>query len=93
MTHIFNMHEAKTKLSKLVELVEAGQEVQLARNGKPVVNLVLAKPNPRPLFGELDPIVADMPAGFDIDAPMPDWEEAFLTKDQYLKPARSAGRS
>jgi antitoxin (DNA-binding transcriptional repressor) of toxin-antitoxin stability system len=93
MTYIFNMHEAKTKLSKLVELVEAGQEVQLARNGNPVVNLVLAKKTPRPLFGEFEPILADIPHDFDSDALMPEWEEAFLTKDQYLKPAKGDSRN
>jgi prevent-host-death family protein len=34
------MHEAKTQLSKLVERAEAGEEVVIARNGKPVVRLV-----------------------------------------------------
>jgi prevent-host-death family protein len=34
------MHEAKTKLSKLVERAEAGEDVVIARNGKPVVRLV-----------------------------------------------------
>lgn len=35
-----NIHEAKTTLSKLVEAAEAGEEVVLARAGKPVVRLV-----------------------------------------------------
>jgi prevent-host-death family protein len=34
------MHEAKTKLSKLVERAEAGEEVIIARRGKPAVQLV-----------------------------------------------------
>ncbi len=34
------MHEAKTKLSQLVERVEAGEDVVIARNGKPVARLV-----------------------------------------------------
>jgi prevent-host-death family protein len=34
------MHEAKTQLSKLVERAEAGEEVVIARNGKPVARLV-----------------------------------------------------
>ncbi len=33
------MHEAKTNLSKLVERVEAGEEVVIARAGKPVARL------------------------------------------------------
>jgi len=34
------MHEAKTKLSKLVERAEAGEEIVIARNGEPVARLV-----------------------------------------------------
>ena len=34
------MHEAKTKLSQLVERAEGGEEIVIARNGKPVARLV-----------------------------------------------------
>ena len=34
------MHEAKTKLSQLVERAEAGEEIVIARNGTPVARLV-----------------------------------------------------
>ena len=34
------MHEAKTKLSQLVERAEAGEDVVIQRNGKPVARLV-----------------------------------------------------
>ena len=89
---IFNMHEAKTKLSKLVELVEAGEEVQIARAGVPVVTLSRAKQKPRPLFGEFEPILPTIPEGFDLDAPLPEWEEALLIKDRYLKPRQTGNR-
>ena len=36
---IANIHQAKTHLSKLIERAEAGEEVVIARNGKPVVRL------------------------------------------------------
>jgi prevent-host-death family protein len=35
-----NIHEAKTHFSKLVERAEAGEEIVIARNGKPVAKLV-----------------------------------------------------
>jgi len=35
-----NMHEAKSQLSRLVELVLKGEEVIIARAGKPVAKLV-----------------------------------------------------
>jgi prevent-host-death family protein len=34
------MHEAKTKLSQLVERAEAGEDIVIARNGKPVARLI-----------------------------------------------------
>ena len=34
------MHEAKTKLSQLVERAESGEEIVIARNGRPAVRLV-----------------------------------------------------
>ena len=39
MTEV-GMHEAKTKLSQLVERAEAGEEIVIARNGTPVARLV-----------------------------------------------------
>ena len=35
-----NIHEAKTHLSRLVEQVEAGHEIVIARAGRPVARLV-----------------------------------------------------
>ena len=35
-----NVHEAKTQLSRLLELVESGETVVIARHGKPVAELV-----------------------------------------------------
>jgi prevent-host-death family protein len=35
-----NMHEAKTHLSRLVERAAAGEEIVIARAGKPVAKLV-----------------------------------------------------
>ncbi|MBA3807197.1 MAG: type II toxin-antitoxin system Phd/YefM family antitoxin [Solirubrobacterales bacterium] len=43
------MHEAKTHLSRLVARVEAGEEVVIQRNGKPVVRLVPIVEEPRTL--------------------------------------------
>lgn len=37
-----NVHEAKTHLSRLLERVEQGEEVVIARNGRPVARLVAA---------------------------------------------------
>jgi prevent-host-death family protein len=36
----FNIHEAKTHLSKIVERVERGEEIIIDRAGKPVAKIV-----------------------------------------------------
>lgn len=40
MVTTVNVHEAKTTLSKLLERVEAGERVVIARAGRPVADLV-----------------------------------------------------
>jgi len=42
-----NVHEAKTHLSRLLERVQAGEEVVIARAGTPVAKLVRILPKPR----------------------------------------------
>jgi prevent-host-death family protein len=39
-TVVVNTHEAKSRLSELIRLAEAGQEVILARNGTVVAKLI-----------------------------------------------------
>lgn len=74
-----NMFEAKTQLSKLVERVERGEDVIIARAGKPVARLTQLKPEKRPIrFGLLkgklhvaddfdDPLPPEIQAEFEAD--------------------------
>jgi len=41
---IFNVSEAKTNLSKLIDMVYHGEEVTIAKNNLPIVDLVIHKP-------------------------------------------------
>ncbi len=70
-----NMHEAKTRLSQLVELVERGEKVVIARAGVPVAEIVPHRAEPRrggqwAGNGWISP---------DFDDPMPEIEELFGT--------------
>ncbi len=47
-----NMHEAKSKLSQLVELAVSGEEVVIAKSGKPTVKLVPYKAQKERVFGQ-----------------------------------------
>lgn len=65
-----NIYEAKTHLSKLVEQAESGQDIILARGGRPVAKLTGISTGKRTIrFGVLKGKVhiAD-----DFDAPLPD---------------------
>jgi prevent-host-death family protein len=44
----FNIHEAKTHLSRLIERLAAGEEIVIAKAGKPVAKLVPFTENKEP---------------------------------------------
>ena len=46
-----NMHEAKSRLSQLVEMAKNGEDVVIAKNGKPEARLVPIDPEPKEWFG------------------------------------------
>lgn len=67
-----NIHEAKTQLSKLIELAASGEEVIIARAGKPVARLTAIEPVQRGRqFGAMKGQVRVDEAFFD---PLPDEE-------------------
>jgi len=65
----YNVHEAKTHLSRLLERVAAGEEVLIAKAGVPVARLVpvVLPADQRPLGTEQGRVFI----GDDFDAPLP----------------------
>jgi prevent-host-death family protein len=64
-----NIHDAKTRFSKLIEAVSQGERVIIAKAGKPVAELIAIEPapparKPGSLKGKIK--IAD-----DFDAPLP----------------------
>ena len=83
-----NIFQAKTQLSKLIEKVERGEEVIIARAGKPVARLTgLAPDKPKIRFGGLKGKIwiAD-----DFDAPLPDEILAEFEEGPIFPPERHA---
>ena len=65
-----NIHAAKTQLSRLVEAAAAGEEIIIAKSGKPVARLVpLAERRGRRKLGAL---AGKLRVPEDFDAPLPD---------------------
>ena len=65
-----NIHAAKTQLSRLVDAAAAGEEIIIARAGKPVARLgPLVGPRPKRRLGLL---AGKLRVPEDFDAPLPD---------------------
>lgn len=73
MGTMVNMHDAKNSLSKLVTRAAAGEEIVIARSGKPVALLtrIPAKRRTRPL----GLFKGKIRIAKDFDAPLADFEE------------------
>lgn len=69
MAEKVNIYDAKTRLSQLVDRAEAGEEIIIARGGRPAAKLVAWRPPPaRRKPGRLRGRVR---IGRDFDAPLP----------------------
>jgi prevent-host-death family protein len=67
-----NMHEAKTRLSELVAAAERGEEVLIARNGRPAVRLVAVTQEHSPV--QLGVLAGQIELADDFDEPLPEFE-------------------
>jgi prevent-host-death family protein len=76
---ITNIHEAKSQLSKLVERALAGEEVVIAKAGRPMVRLVPVRDSDAPRKGgqwkgkiriadDFDELPADIASAFGMDS-------------------------
>lgn len=69
MTALINIHEAKTHLSRLVEQASAGEEIIIAKAGKPMARLVPLAPAIKPK--RLGLLQGKIGIASDFDAPLP----------------------
>jgi prevent-host-death family protein len=60
-----NIHDAKTSLSRLIARVEKGEEITLARSGKPVARLIPLGKRRRARVPANDPLLNLEVEGFD----------------------------
>lgn len=65
---VFNVHDAKTHLSRILERVAQGEEIIIAKSGRPVAKLVRLAVEPR-RPGRLKGRIR---VGTDFDEPLPD---------------------
>jgi prevent-host-death family protein len=72
---IANIHDAKARLSHLIERALAGEDVQIARAGQPLVRLTPIQPDSLPRQG--GQLRGKIWIAEDFDAPDPDIERLF----------------
>ena len=65
-----NIHQAKTQLSRLIERVNAGEEIVIAKAGRPVARLVPAAASTAPRMPGL--MKGRIRVNKDFDAPLAD---------------------
>ncbi len=70
MTRMVNVHEAKTHLSRLLDRVSQGEEIIIARAGKPAARLVPVREQPE--RREPGSASGRVVVGEDFDAPLPE---------------------
>ena len=76
MAETLNLYEARTHLSRLVDRAAAGEEIVIAKDGRPLARLVPLAPAARPR--ELGFLGDEVWVGPDFDAPLPnDLQRAF----------------
>ena len=70
---VFNIHDAKTHFSKLIERVLSGEEVVIARAGKPVARILpFAADDTSPRLPGIDK--GKVIIKLDFDAPLPEFD-------------------
>ncbi|HET7028371.1 MAG TPA: type II toxin-antitoxin system prevent-host-death family antitoxin [Candidatus Limnocylindrales bacterium] len=78
----YNVHEAKTHLSRLLEQAESGEEIVIARAGRPIVRLQPVTINSRRVPGIDRGRVIIHP---DFDEPLPELDPDYEHPDDPLR--------
>ena len=81
MVMTVNMHEAKTNFSKLAKLVEQGEQVFVARNGKVIMKMVPIQPGDRTVPRDFSVIRGTM--GYISDEEWEKLDQEFLESIEY----------
>jgi prevent-host-death family protein len=81
MSSTVNIHEAKTHLSRLLERVQAGEEITIAKAGRPIARLTAIHERPkRRVPGNDKIIIRD-----DFDDPVPEWDPDYMHPEDPMR--------
>lgn len=83
MSDVVNIHEAKTHFSKLIERVLAGEEITIAKAGKPVARLSAIAGRPKRRVPGMDKGKVIIHANF--DDPIPEFDSDYMHPEDPLR--------
>ncbi|MBA2700771.1 MAG: type II toxin-antitoxin system Phd/YefM family antitoxin [Chloroflexi bacterium] len=81
MSEIINIHEAKTHLSRLLERVQAGEDITIAKAGKPIARLSAIHERPKRRVPGMDKIIIHP----NFDDPLPEFEPDYMHPEDPLR--------
>ena len=80
-SNIVNIHEAKTHLSRLLERVQAGEEITIAKAGKPIARLTAIHERPKRRVPGNDKIIIHPT----FDDPVPEWDPDYMHPEDPMR--------
>jgi len=76
-----NIHEAKTHLSRLLQRVQAGEEITIAKAGKPIARLTAIQNRPKQRVPGNDRIVIHP----NFDDPLPEFDDEYMHPEDPMR--------
>lgn len=83
MSDPVNVHEAKTHLSRLLERVQAGEEITIAKAGKPIARLSAIRERPKRRIPGMDKGKVIIHADF--DDPIPELDPDYMHPEDPMR--------
>jgi len=81
MSQIVNIHEAKTHLSRLLVRVQAGEEITIAKAGRPIAKLTAIQERPKRRIPGNDKIIIRP----NFDDPVPEWDPDYMHPEDPMR--------
>ena len=83
MSDVVNIHEAKTHLSRLLERVQAGEEITIAKAGRPIARLTAFQHRPERRVPGMDK--GKVIIHPDFDDPIPEFDPDYMHPEDPMR--------
>jgi prevent-host-death family protein len=82
-SEVVNIHEAKTHLSRLLERVQAGEEITIAKAGRPIAKLTAFTERPKRRVPGMDKGKVIIQPNF--DDPLPEFDPDYMHPEDPMR--------